>query len=144
MTRYFILLQLAALPASGKDLPEAPTPAGDRSYNAASSSHVAGASQTASESWTHKFFDRGKIRKGGLAGVVAGDGISAQQITCRSGHWREANPLARPAGRCALDDEARAVARILPRYRRVPFRPQQQRANPASRRSYYKLKRGEN
>jgi len=97
MARYFVLLLVIALPAFGKELPNAPTPAAGSPAMAASSSHFLGANQAASEMATHKFFDRGnKIRMGILAGVVAADGISTQAILQSGGHWRELNPLARP------------------------------------------------
>ena len=97
MSRYFILLLLTALPAFGRELPNAPTPAAGGPSMAAPSSHFVGANQAAPELKTHKFFDRGnKIRMGILAGVVAADGISTQEILQSGGRWRELNPLARP------------------------------------------------
>ena len=96
MLRYFGLLLLIALPAFGKEFPDAPTPAAGIP-SMASFSHFAGAREAASEMATHKFFDRGnKIRLGILAGIVASDGISTQEIMQGGGLWREVNPLARP------------------------------------------------
>jgi hypothetical protein len=96
MTRYLLFLLIVALPALGENLPEAPSVAYTR-YIAVSSSCFVSTNQIGSERLTHKFFDRGNnIRMGILAGLVAADGISTQEILNSGGHWREMNPLARP------------------------------------------------
>jgi hypothetical protein len=97
MKRYFFLMLMIALPVFGEDLPDAPSPATNTPYIVESSSHFVSTNQTMSETSTHRFFDRGnKIRMGILAGLVAADGISTQEILNTGGHWREMNPLARP------------------------------------------------
>jgi hypothetical protein len=96
MKRYLVLMLLLAVPVFGEDLPDAPklayTP-----YITGSSSSFAGSNQIGPETSPQCFFDRGnKVRMGILAGLVAADGISTQEILNSGGHWREMDPLARP------------------------------------------------
>jgi hypothetical protein len=88
----FFCLLLVALPLFGEELPNAPGAATSPFIASSSSNFV-----NQSEQSTHKFLNRGsKIRMGILAGLVAADGISTQEILNSGGHWREMNPLARP------------------------------------------------
>lgn len=96
MIRSLLFLLIVALPAIGENLPDAPSTA-YTPYIAVSSSRFVSTNQIGFETPTHKFFDRGNtIRMGFLAGLVAADGISTQEILNSGGHWREMNPLARP------------------------------------------------
>jgi len=93
MKRYFALMLLVvALPVFGEDLPDAPRPA-YIPYIAESSSNFVNPNRSVSQASTHKFLDRGNyIRMGILAGLVAADGISTQEILNNGGHWREMDP----------------------------------------------------
>jgi|SRR5450432_184244 hypothetical protein len=96
MIRYLLLILVAALPAFGENLPDAPS-SSSTPFIVESSSKSVRSNQIGSESSNHKFFDRGNnIRMGILAGLVAADGISTQEILNSGGHWREMNPIARP------------------------------------------------
>jgi hypothetical protein len=95
MKPYFFCLLLFALPLLAEELPNAPGAAKSAFLASPSSHFVSG--QNVREGSKHKFFTRGsKVRMGILAGLVAADGISTQEILNSGGHWREMNPLARP------------------------------------------------
>jgi hypothetical protein len=96
MNRHLFLILLFALPVFGEDMPDAPSLA-YTPYVAQSSRAMAGASRNPQDGSTHRFFDHGnKLRAGILAGLVAADGISTQEILHGAGQWREMDPLARP------------------------------------------------
>jgi hypothetical protein len=96
MKRSLYLMLLFALPVFGEDMPDAPSLA-YTPYIAESSRAMAGASRNPQDGSTHRFFDHAnKLRAGILAGLVAADGISTQEILHGGSQWREMNPLARP------------------------------------------------
>jgi hypothetical protein len=91
-----LLALLTAVPLFGADFPDAPS-AAYTPHLAGSSSNFVSANQAGYENASHRFFDRGnKTRMGILAGLIAADGISTQEILNSGGHWREMDPLARP------------------------------------------------
>jgi hypothetical protein len=90
------LLMLTTLPLFGADLPDSPSAAYTPRLAEPSSGFLS-SSQTGSANASHTFLDHGnKIRMGILAGLIAADGISTQEILNSGGRWREMNPLARP------------------------------------------------
>jgi hypothetical protein len=97
--RFYLLLTLlvlTAVPLFAVDVPNAPS-AAYAPRLAESSSNFVSSRHAGSENASHKFLDHGnKIRMGILAGLIAADGVSTQEILNSSGHWREMNPLARP------------------------------------------------
>jgi len=97
MNRYLFLILFIAFPAFGENRPDAPslvyTP-----YIAESSRAMARAGSKPQDSSAHRFFDHGnRLRASILAGLVAADGVSTQEILRGGGgRWREMNPMARP------------------------------------------------
>jgi hypothetical protein len=96
MNRYLFLILFIAFPAFGEGPPDAPSLA-YTPYVAASSKAMASASGKPQDSSAHRFFDHGnRVRAGILAGLIAADGVSTQEILRGGGRWREMNPMARP------------------------------------------------